>query len=112
MQKKHFYSHLIRTEDIQLQISELELSSQEKTHLSTLLEANIHATVVNTVLPELPEEEKKIFLKNLLANDHEKIWQHLKQYSQDIEEKIKKTLLKLENEIRVDINEAKSKKEN
>jgi hypothetical protein len=112
MQKKHFYSDMIGIQDIYVSLEELQLSSDEKQHLTTLLEANIHATVVNTVLPQLPEEEKKTFLKNLLANDHEKTWQHLNQYSQDIEAKISQSLSKLKAEILEDINQAKSKKEN
>ena len=68
--------------------------------------------MVNAVLPELAEEEKKTFLKNLLADDHEKTWQHLKSHTQDIENKLRSTLSGLKQEILTDIQEARAKKEN
>jgi len=35
------------------------LSDEERGYLVSLAEANIHATVINTVLPQLSEEDKK-----------------------------------------------------
>ena len=107
MKGKHFYSHLIEIHEIYLSISEMEISDQERGHLTSLAEANIHATVINTVLPELSSEEKKVFLKNMLANDHDKTWKHLSSRVKNIEEKLSKSLNDLKKELLKDIEEAK-----
>ena len=107
MKGKHFYSHLIEIHEIYLSISEMDLAEDERGHLLSLAEANIHATVVNTVLPQLSEADKKIFLKNLVANNHEEAWKHLLSNAQDIESKISKSLKNLKQELLLDVEEAK-----
>lgn len=84
----------------------MNLSDDERGHLLSLAEANIHATVINTVLPELSEADKKIFLKNLVANNHEETWKHLLAKIENAEEKIRKSLQDLKKELLEDIKEA------
>jgi len=107
MKGKHFYSHLIEIHEIYLSVSEMELKDEERNHLLSLAEANIHATVINTVLPKLSEEDKKVFLKNLVANNHEETWKHLLSNARDIEAKIHQSLKDLKKELLKDIEEAK-----
>ena len=107
MKGKHFYSHLIEIHEIYLSISEMELPDDERGHLLSLAEANIHAMVINTVLPELSEDDKKIFLKNLLSDNHEETWEHLLNNAQNIESKISQSLKNLKQELLKDIEEAK-----
>jgi Neuraminidase (sialidase) len=106
MKGKHFYSHLIEIHEIYLSLTEMDLSDQERSHLVSLAEANIHATVINTVLPDLSEEDKKIFLKNLVSNNHEETWKHLLSKAQDIESKMHQSLKELKKELLKDIEEA------
>ena len=110
MKHKHFYAHLIETTDITLELGEMNLTSEERVHLLSLVEANIHSSVINTVLSGLDEENKKIFLENLLANYHEKTWKHLKEKSKNIEEKIIKSVEDLKKELYKDIKEIKKDK--
>jgi hypothetical protein len=107
MKGKHFYSHLIEIHEIYLSISEMELAEVERGHLTSLAEANIHATVINTVLPELSNEDKKVFLRNLLADNHDETWKHLSSRVKNIEEKLSKSLKDLKKELLKDIEEAK-----
>ena len=107
MKNKFFYSHLITTTDISLKLTELELSEDEKFHLISLVEANIHSTVVDTVLSELSKEDKKTFLKNLVSNDHEKIWEHLNSRIGKLEDKIRKAAEDLKQNLIKDLLEAK-----
>ncbi|MEK7551600.1 MAG: hypothetical protein AAB532_03290 [Patescibacteria group bacterium] len=58
MKTKHFYSHLVETTHITLEIAELDVTSKERVHLLSLVEANIHTTVVSSVLDQLEPEEK------------------------------------------------------
>ena len=107
MKNKFFYSHLVETSSISLELAEMEMSSDERLHLISLVEANIHSVVVNTVLSELPEEDKKIFLKNLLSDDHEKTLKHLKTKVEKVEDKIKKAVKEIKAEFLKDLVEAK-----
>lgn len=107
MKHKHFYAHLVETTDIVLELGELDLTSEERIHLLSLVEANIHSSVINTVLSALDEENKKIFLKNLALSDHIKTLNHLKKTSSDIEDKIQKTISIIKKELLEDLKKAK-----
>lgn len=106
MKHKHFYAHLLETTDITLELGEMNLTPEERVHLLSLAQANIHTVVVDTVLSSLSEKDKKIFLKNLVSNDHEIIWSHLKK-AENIEEKIKLAVKKAKNELLKDIEQVK-----
>ena len=108
MKKKFFYSHLVETSSISLELADMEMSSDERLHLVSLVEANIHSLVVDSVLSELPEEDKKVFLKNLLSDDHEKTLKHLKTKIEKLEDKIKKAVEDIRQEFLKDLAEAKT----
>jgi len=107
MKTKHFYSYLIETSDIYLELGELDLTSEERVHLISIVDANIHSVVIKTVLSNLPAPDKKIFLKNLVSEDSDKIWEHLKKTTSDIENRIKKEIEELKKELYKDIQEVK-----
>lgn len=107
MKKKYFYTHLVETTHITLEIAELDLKSQERVHLLSLVEANIHSTVVSNVLSNLKPEDKKIFLENLSLENHEKTWGHLKEKVSDIEDKIKSDINLVVRELRQDVKTAR-----
>ncbi len=108
MKIKHFYTHLIQINDITLDLGNVEMSKEERLHLLSLLDANIHATVMHTVLSELPTGEKKIFLINLVENNHDKIFKHLRVHINDIDTKITEAADRLIDEMRKDIKLVKS----
>ena len=107
MKHKHFYAHLTETTDIILELGELDMSQEERIHLLSLVEANIHSSVIDTVLSSLDEKNKKIFLNNLISNDHSKTWEHLKQTSSDIEDRIQKTISIIKKELLEDLKKAR-----
>ena len=107
MKNKFFYSHLIETTDISLKLTELELSEDEKVHLISLVEANIHSVIVDTVLSELSGGDKKTFLKNLVSSDHKKTWEHLSSTIGKLEDKIRKSAKDLKDDLVTDLLEAK-----
>jgi hypothetical protein len=110
MKHKYFYSHLFETSDISLELAEMDLDQNERIHLVSLVEANIHSEVIKTVLSELPTEDKKQFLSNMLLKDHEKIWEHLNKKIKDAEEKIRQTIVQVNKELFEDIKKVKSNK--
>lgn len=108
--KKQFYAHLVEIESLHIEIDNLDLTDEERGELKNLINSNFHHSILDTVLSELQEEDKKKFLEHFTNDDHEKIWEHLKSKTENIQEKIKKAAEKLKNEFLKDIKEAKEKK--
>jgi hypothetical protein len=113
MKQKFFYSHLIETSDVSIRITEMKLAKNEKTHLTSLLEANVHSVVIHSVLSELSKEDKEVFLKNLISDNHEQTWDHLKVKIDKLEDKIKASVEELKKDLLRDLATAqKLSKEN
>lgn len=109
MKQKHFYTHLIEISDITIELANMDLTPEERVHLLSLIDANIHSAVVNTVLSELPEEEKKEFLQNLTTNDHLAIWIHLRENIKNADAKIILAVNNLKKELLKDLKEVNNK---
>lgn len=107
----NFYSHLIETDSIRIELDTLSLSDKEKTHLMTLLHSSIHTVVLDIVLSEIPEHDKKHFLHHLDENNHDKIWKFLEKRTIALEPKIKKRVKELIEEFKKDISSVKGKGE-
>src|SRR3989338_2826250 len=88
--KKYFYSHIVETSSISLALADLEMSPEERLHLLSLVESNIHQAILDTILSELTAEDKKNFLEHLSEGDHERIWKFLSERVEGIKEKIHK----------------------
>lgn len=104
---KHFYSHLIEFEPLVFELDNLNLSKNEKLHLAHLVDSNLHHNVLDAVLSELGENDKRLFLEHLALGDHFKIWEFLKNKVDNIEAKIKKVAEELKEELHKDINISK-----
>ena len=105
MNKKHFYEPLIETSELSLSLGDLELSQEERIELIHIVRKNMHYIVIDIVLSELPENEKKVFLKNMHEEDNEVTWKHLKENIKDVEEKIREASRKALREHIRDIRE-------
>ena len=111
MKKNNFYNHLIEFESVYVELDSMDLSDAEKKHLAEIIDSNLHHTVLNAILSELSEEDKEKFLSNLGEGDHERIWIHLNDKTDNIEEKIKTAAEGLKKEIHQDLKESKKLKE-
>lgn len=109
MRKKYFYTHIIDTSTLSLELGSMNLTPQEKMHLISLMDSNIHHEILDLILSELNPADKKTFLAHLASEDHEKVWKFLNIKVENIEEKIKKTAEDLKNEMHKDIKEVKQK---
>jgi len=107
--KKYFYTHIIDTSTLSLELGSMELDPKERTHLISLIDSNIHHAVLDIVLSELNPTDKKTFLAHLISEDHDKVWKFLKEKVENIEEKIKKTAEDLKKELHKDIKEVQAK---
>lgn len=103
MKQKYFYSHIVETSIISLELGKMDLAPSERVHLVSLVESQLHHAILDIVLSELSEEDKKIFLQHLSLDNHDKIWGHLKSKIKNIEEKIKKAAEELKRELHQDI---------
>lgn len=103
----HFYTHLVEVEEIYLEIEKLEITKGNKKYLSTLVESSVHHTIVNAVLSELPNDQKKLVINHLLKKNHHGVWKVIGPKKDLVENKIKKTFKELKNEILKDIKDSK-----
>ncbi|MBI2022322.1 hypothetical protein HYS97_00515 [Candidatus Daviesbacteria bacterium] len=106
MKKHYFYSHLVEIESLVLELDKMDFSEEEKIHLASLIDSSLHHTVLDAVLSQLQDDDKKVFLKHLKKEDHSKIWQHLNEKIDNIEEKIRQAAERLKEDLHKDIKEA------
>lgn len=107
--KQQFYTHLIEIESIIIELDKLDLSQEQKIHLTGLIDSSLHHTILDAVLSELTPSDKRVFLNHLKECDHSKIWKFLNEKVDNIEERIKKAAGDLKNELHRDLKEAKDK---
>ena len=105
--KKHFYSSIVSFQSVFDEISSLDATEDEKQELKDLAHDHLHQTILDAILSELSLREKKIFLANLKYETDEKIWKHLNEKVDNIEEKIKTVAENLANELKEDARAVK-----
>lgn len=103
---KQWYTHLVEIETIIIELDKMDLSKEDKLHLAHLVDSSLHHTILDAVLSQLKEEDKRIFITHLNENDHDKIWQFLNKKVDGVEDKIKKVTEELKKELHEDIKEA------
>jgi hypothetical protein len=109
MRKKYFYSRIVDTSTLSLELGNMDLTPKERLHLISLIDSNIHHEILNLILSELSPTDKKTFLTHLASENHDKVWKLLRDKVDNIEEKIKKTAEDLKKELHKDIEELKAK---
>lgn len=109
MKKKYFYSHIVDTSTLLLELGEMDLTPKERLHLISLIDSNIHHEILDLILSELSPTDKKTFLTHLASENHDKVWKLLNEKIKDVEKKIKKTAEDLKKELHKDIEELKAK---
>jgi hypothetical protein len=111
MKKRYFYTHIIDTSTLSLELGEMDLTPKERLHLFSLIDFNIHHEILDLILSELKPNDKKTFLIHLASENHDKIWKFLRDKVDGIEEKIKKTADDIRNELHQDIREINNKQD-
>ncbi|MBI2034498.1 MAG: hypothetical protein HYT11_02075 [Candidatus Levybacteria bacterium] len=109
---KHFYSHLVETDSLTVMLSDLSLSDTEKKNLLSLIESNMHHTILDLVLSELSEADKKIFLAHVAEEKHDETWKLLNKKVSDIEDKIRQIADNLTKKMHEDISQIRNPKQN
>jgi hypothetical protein len=104
---KYFYSHIIETTEISLEIGELDIPKEDRAKLIALAEENLHHSLLDLVLTHLSEEDKKTFLSHLVTNDHKSAWDFIVSRVENAEQKIIDTALKIKIDLKKDIQKVK-----
>lgn len=107
---KPFYTHLIEIESITVELDKMDLTKEEKLHLAHLVDSTLHHTVLDAILSQLKDEDKRRFVNHLNEGSHDKIWQFLNERVDGVEDKIKKAAEDLKEQLHKDLKEAKDKK--
>ena len=107
---KQWYSHLIEIESIIIELDKMDLSKEEKLHLTSLVDSSLHHTILDAVFSQLKEEDKKILVTHLQEGNHDKIWKFLNEKVNGVEEKIKKAAEDLKMELHKDLKRAKEQR--
>lgn len=105
--KQHFYAHLTNIESVIAELDKMDLSVEQKVHLTGLIDSSLHHAVLDAILSELSKQDKTIFLNHLKEDDSSKIWQFLNEKVDNIEDKIKKCANDLKVKLHEDLKEAK-----
>ncbi len=106
----HFFSHLIEIQTLELEIDGMSMEEHEKNEIKKLIHENIYHTVLDAVLSELSEDDKRVFLTHLASEDNEKIWNFVNDKVENIEEKIRKAAEDIKKELHKDITSTKHAK--
>lgn len=104
---KQWYTNYIEIESILIELDRMDLSEEERMHLAHLIDSSLHHTILDAVLSQLSEQDKKIFINHLKEDDHSKIWRFLNERVDKIELKIKKAAEDLKEELKKDLKEAR-----
>lgn len=102
----YFYAHIVNPHDIHMVLDVLDITPEEKTHLSSILESSLHHHIVDLILTELPEDHRHTFLIHLTDDNHDAMWALVKEKIENPEEKIRLSLEQFKHDILQDIQEA------
>lgn len=106
--KKQFYSHIVTVDALVIELNSLELTTEERERLLAIAETHLHHTILDAVLEELGQDDKKLFLHSVARDDHHNAWEVLYRNIENVEEKIKKVAEDLKEELKKDIQGLKA----
>lgn len=106
---KLYYDHLIAYEEIELEISKISQSREEKEELWQIVDEMIHHKVLDLVLSKLPKDKHQEFMEKFVAAPHDEgLFDYLNdKIGDDVEKLIKTELDKLAKDILKEIKQSK-----
>lgn len=108
--KRFFYHDIVDVEWISGELDMLPLSNEEKEELAAIAHLHLHEVILDVILSELSERDKKVFLANMHYDTNEKTWKHLNENIDKVEDKIIKISENLKAELKKDLSDAKGVK--
>lgn len=105
---RYFYSYLIEIESLIGALDELNLEDHHKHNLAALIDSSLHYTILDAILSELSEEDKKSFLERLSKEPESLgLMDFLNSRVDKIEDKIKSSAKQLKEQLHKEIKEAR-----
>lgn len=106
--KKNFFDHLVEVDTLHVHIDEMEMEEHEKEDIKRIVSDSLYHTILDAILSELSEEDKKLFLSHVVDEDHDKIWDLLNNKVEKVEDKIKSAADAVKKELHEEIKSSKS----
>lgn len=100
---KYFYSHLVNIDSLVSDLDQLDLTGVQKKELLEIAHVHMHQTIIDEILSQMSEDDKKTFLELLASGDDKKIWKHLNSKVEKIEDKISSCAKQVERELTKDV---------
>lgn len=107
--QKYFYSQLVSIDSIADNLDSLDIKENEKEELLDIAHIHLHQTIIDSILLELSEVDKKKFLELLVSGENEKVWKHLNEKVEKIEDKIERAANQIKSELKDDIKKVREK---
>lgn len=104
---RYFYSHLTDTDSLTSDLAELDLTESQRKELLEIAHVHTHQAVVDAILSELSDKDKKKFLELLALGSDDEIWKHLNEKVEKIEDKITDVAKQVKRELREDVKKVK-----
>ena len=105
--KQQFYTHLISLHTIHNGFDKLGIEQEHREELFVILESHIHHIVLDLILSELNETDKKKFLEHLAKEEHGPLWQLISERIEGVEDRITQAVEDVKEELHKDIIETK-----
>ena len=105
---KYLFEEIIQIKTVHLKLNELNLADEEKEELLEIMKSTIHHKVIDLILSELTDEEKEIFLSQVIPSPGEESSEAfpkdvslnvLRDRINNLEEKVKEKVKEAEEEL-------------
>lgn len=106
--QNHFYHSIVSMESLRVRLDLFEFSPEERERLMEVAERTLHHSILDLVLSELNEEDRKLFLAHHAAEDHDEVWRLLTGNIKNIEKKIKVTAESVSHKLHKDLKKLKA----
>ena len=99
----HFYHSVVSMESLRVRLELFEFKDDEKAKLMELAERTLHHSILDLVLSELSDADKKLFLEHHASERHEEIWNLLNSHVKNIKKKIQVTADSVAKKLHTDL---------
>lgn len=107
---KIFYDHLIKIEEVTIELDNYELTIEEKSEFISLIDETLHNHTLEVILTSISKNLREDFLSMFHQAPHKlELLDFLKKEAPDIEEKIKNCAEKIKKNILVEIKKSKKR---
>ncbi len=106
--KKNFFDHIVEVDTLHVHIESMDMEPHEKDDIKRIVNDSLYHTILDAILSELSEEDKKVFLSHVVEDNHDKIWGLLNDKIENVEIKIKSAAEVVKKELHEEIRSSKS----